>query len=95
MTPRSSPRSAVPIATRLVCPCCGGPVARVEKGFLERLLGPVFGAKRRYRCTIVTCGWTASESVEAESALLRAWHEGTRRDPTGEDSARRRPGFGR
>jgi hypothetical protein len=79
----------------IVCPCCGGPVARVQKRFIDRLLEPVRGVKRRYRCTIVTCGWTTSQSVEPEPALLRAWGTPLERDSASEDSGPRRPGFRR
>jgi hypothetical protein len=67
----------------------------VQKRFIDRLLEPLRGAKRRYRCTIVTCGWTTSESVESEPALLRAWDVLPKRDLPGEDSGPRRPGFRR
>ena len=95
MTSRSSAPSPLHIAAAIVCPCCGGPVARVQKGFIDRLLEPLRGAKRRYRCTIVTCGWTTSESVQAEPALLRAWDTAPKRDSPSEDSGPRRPGFRR
>ncbi|HET7032297.1 MAG TPA: hypothetical protein VFJ48_04170 [Casimicrobiaceae bacterium] len=94
MASRSTPPVHLPLASTIVCPCCGGPVARVQKGFIDRLLGPLRSAKRRYRCMIVTCGWTTSESVESEPALLRAWNSGPR-DSESQDSGPRRPGFRR
>ena len=95
MKSRATPPDPVSIAATIVCPCCGGPVARVQKGLIDRLFERFRGARRRYRCTIVTCGWTTSETVESEPALLRAWSNGTQRDSTSEDRGPRRPGFRR
>jgi hypothetical protein len=95
MKSRSTLPNPVSIAATIACPCCGGPVARVQKGLIDHLLERFRGVKRRYRCTIVTCGWTTSESVESQPALLRAWSGDAQRDPTGEDSGPRRPGFRR
>jgi hypothetical protein len=67
----------------------------VQKRFIDRLLGPLRGSRRRYRCTIVTCGWSTSERVESEPALLRAWNDNARHDSESEDSGPRRPGFRR
>jgi hypothetical protein len=92
---RSTPPSPAPIPTTIVCPCCGGPVARMAKRLLDRLLGPLRGARRRYRCTIVTCGWTSSERVQSEPALLLYRIGPAARDSPSEDSGPRRPGFRR
>jgi hypothetical protein len=85
----------IPVANAIVCPCCGGPVTRVPKRMIDRLLEPLRGAKRRYRCTIVTCGWTTSENVETQAALLRAWKTSAHPGLAHEDSGPRKPGFGR
>ena len=92
MAQRSS--AHIPTATAISCPCCGGPVARVQKGLLDRLLEPFRGERRRYRCKIVTCGWTSSERVEVAPAPS-LWMSSPAQASASEESGPRRPGFRR
>jgi hypothetical protein len=41
---------------RPACPLCGGPLERVPRQWLDRLLS-LFSPRRRYRCRTWRCNW--------------------------------------
>ena len=46
----------------VVCARCGGPVQRVRRRWIDRLMS-LFGRRQRYRCYSMVCGWEGNLRV--------------------------------
>ena len=67
MSPRGTvtgPADYVGLSVRN-CPKCGGPLFRVRRSFLDRVIS-LFSTKHRYRCRGFSCQWEGRLAIDAK-----------------------------
>ena len=53
------------------CPCCGGPLMRIARRPVDRLLS-FFRSVHRYQCIVLECGWQGNLPARTPSMTAPA-----------------------